>query len=60
MPNICKACGKENRDEAKFCSGCGSPLKKKKERSLRQKEKDLGEARLSGNTTRQYQLALLA
>ncbi|HRU39507.1 MAG TPA: zinc-ribbon domain-containing protein, partial [Candidatus Goldiibacteriota bacterium] len=23
---ICKACGAENRDEAKFCRGCGSPL----------------------------------
>lgn len=22
----CKACGLENRDEAKFCRGCGSPL----------------------------------
>jgi hypothetical protein len=26
----CKACGVENRDEAKFCRGCGSPLPVKK------------------------------
>jgi hypothetical protein len=26
----CKACGLENRDEAKFCRGCGSPLPQKK------------------------------
>jgi hypothetical protein len=27
----CKACGLDNRDEAKFCRGCGSPLPQKKE-----------------------------
>jgi len=30
---ICKACGTENRDEAKFCSSCGVPLPQKKEQS---------------------------
>lgn len=28
---VCKACGLDNRDEAKFCSGCGSPLPQRKE-----------------------------
>lgn len=27
---ICKACGTENRDEARFCSSCGVPLPQKK------------------------------
>ena len=26
---ICKKCGKENQETAKFCSGCGSSLKEK-------------------------------
>jgi hypothetical protein len=30
MSKTCNACGKENRDEAKFCSSCGSPLPQKK------------------------------
>ncbi|MFP4466663.1 MAG: zinc-ribbon domain-containing protein [Candidatus Goldiibacteriota bacterium] len=29
MPKICRSCGKENRDEAVFCSECGVPLAKK-------------------------------
>jgi hypothetical protein len=28
---ICKACGTENRDEARFCSSCGVPLPQKKD-----------------------------
>ena len=28
--STCKACGAQNRDEAKFCKSCGSPLPQKK------------------------------
>ena len=42
----CPQCGKENKDEAKFCSSCGAPLK----RSAKQAEPDSVEAKGAANT----------
>ncbi|MCX7698783.1 MAG: zinc ribbon domain-containing protein [Candidatus Goldbacteria bacterium] len=39
MAKICKACDTENRDEANFCRSCGSPLPKKKEAVIIDKNK---------------------
>lgn len=27
---VCKECGKENKDDAAYCDGCGATLKKKR------------------------------
>ena len=32
---ICTACGRENRDEARFCDSCGAPLARPEARELR-------------------------
>lgn len=32
---VCKECGKENKDDAAYCDGCGATLKKKRRKKGR-------------------------
>ena len=52
MPIFCSSCGKENRDRARFCNGCGNNLQEQSENIVSSSlpENMLGTKELFGNT----------